>query len=90
MALSELEHQREILRLINAHPLVPTDELKFRLIEIAEYHLEYGEAEQCPVMEISPCVLIALIREIIQYRNKHGLLEATSEEWQFNAHQPPN
>jgi hypothetical protein len=87
---TEDDHTLALIKIIKAHPLLPTDEVRFRLMEIAQFHWDHDNEEECPLVEVTPCVLIALLREVAAYRDEYGLIEATSEEWQFNAHQPPN
>ena len=83
-------HHREITDLINSHPFLPTEELRFRIIELAEMHLRHEDEDIPPIIEVTPCVLIAMIRELLTYRKKHGLIGAVTQDWQFDAHKPVN
>lgn len=85
-------HHRQITSLIDDHPLLPTEELKFRVIQFAELHLRHEEAgdDAPPLAEVTLCVLISLLREILMQRKQHGPPETPTVEWHFDAHKPVN
>jgi hypothetical protein len=80
MALSS-DEKRRLAEIINGHPLMATDELRVRLVELAEFHLKHDDDEQFPLFVVSPCLVISLLREVLMYRDQYGLIEQTAEQW---------
>lgn len=75
------EHVLELCSVISHHKPILTDELKTRLVDLAEMHLErsrLGTIDQ-ELIQVSPCILISLMHEIIRYRDRYGFIELPEE-----------
>ena len=75
---------RRVWTMIQEHRPLPTDELNKQLAQIAFQHDLDDEAGRSLTMcEISPCIMIALLRELLKYRDKYGLVELPDARWEF-------
>jgi hypothetical protein len=62
------------------HPPMPTDRLRERLGSLAAVHTTVEDDEDLPTVEVTICILISLLREVLQYRNRYGLIELPGED----------
>lgn len=71
--------------MLEAHPPIPTDNLRRILMECVVHHeeAELKDEENPPMIEITVCALMALARETLMYRDRYGLMELPCEDWKF-------
>ena len=82
---SPADRVQAMLRVVKAHDPIPTELLKEKLEDFSAGHLAATLLEQKPPLyEVSACVLIALIREVLDYRDRYGLIELPDEKWEIH------
>lgn len=69
--------------LVEGHPVIPTNTLRQLLVQAVALHQEAEQKGKSPMLEIMVCPVIAVIRELLKYRDQYGLIELPDEEWRF-------
>jgi hypothetical protein len=69
--------------LVASHPAVPTDKLHMLLVQCVALHEGVEEADKLPSLEVMPCAVIAIVRELLMYRDRYGLIELPYEDWTY-------
>jgi len=73
-----------IKEVMDAHPPISTEQLQVLLVKMAFTHdqaMENADAE-APIMEVSVCLLISVVNELLKYRDHYGLIELP-DEWKI-------
>jgi len=72
---------------VERHPSIPTDRLRQLLIQSVALHEQTDgtgkPTDKLPILEITACPVIAILRELLKYRDRYGLIELPNENWKF-------
>lgn len=69
--------------LIEGHAAIPTPILRHVLVETVMLHQAAQANGSPPMLEMLACVLISLINEVMEYRNRYGLVALPDDDWKM-------